>query len=338
MSTSSAIALSSRLYRLWCEPPSTAEEIGLKGPFSEEQLAEVASDYPTGGVRRDSGAIRDALATANAPLGGREDIRLLIAEDEHWTVDDLLLDIDSGKAGIERREIPEHVWATTTGDLSTADVVAMASSAERQGASMVTAEELWRRVLGSDDPGYAPLAMYSLGVNFDEQGRYREAIAIWERAAESGHEEFAAQSLFNLGSLYYEHKEVEKAMDAFRRAIATGHPHHAPRSMWNLGTILLERGPIEQAIETYEDAARTPHVDAASKSGYRLGTLFAEHMECDKAIDAFERVVELRQYGYEVPAMNQLADIYEEAGKTEEADIWRQRAKSTAGQMDYGYY
>jgi len=312
--------------------------VGLKGPFSGEQLAEVASNYPAGGVRRGPEAVQEALAMANAPLGGREDIRLLIAEEQGWTVDDLLLDIDSGKAGIMRREIPESVWAITTGDLSVAEVAAMASSAEWRRASTVTVEELWRRILKSQDPNYAPQAMYALGVKFDEQGRHDEAIAIWEEAAESEHEEFAAQSLFNLGSLYYQEQEVDKAIDACRRAIATGHPHHAPRSMWNLGTILLERNAVEQAIETYEAAVRTPHIDAGSRSAYRLGTLFTERMEFDKAIDAFKRVVALHQYGHEVPAMHQLADLYKETGKTEEADIWEQRAKSTAGQMDYGYY
>jgi tetratricopeptide (TPR) repeat protein len=312
--------------------------VGLKGAFSEEHLAEIASDYPAGGVYRGAEAIQHALATANAPLGGREDIRLLIAEGEGWTVDDLLLDIDSGRAGIARREIPEEVWAITTGDLTVAEVAEMAENAEWRGASTVMVEELWRRILRSEDPDYAPRAMYCLGVRFDEQDRHEEAIAIWEETAESGHEEFAAQSLFNLGSLYYQRKEVDKAMDACRRAITTGHPLHAPRSMWNLGTILLELDAVEQAIETYEDAVRTPHVDAGSRSAYRLGTIFSERMEFDKAIDAFKRVVELHQYGHEVPAMYQLADLYKETGKTEEADIWEQRAKSTARQMDYGYY
>jgi Tfp pilus assembly protein PilF len=312
--------------------------VGQDGPFSGERLAEVAADYPVGGARRDPEAIRDALAMANAPLGGREDIRLLIAEEHGWTVDDLLLDIDSGKAGVERREIPEEVWRNTTGGVSVAELAEMASNAQWRGASKVTVEELWRRILGSEDPEYVPKAMYSLGVGFDEQGRYEEAIAIWEAAADSGHEEFAAQSLFNLGSLYHQRQEGDKAIDACRRAIATGHPHHAPRSMWNLGTILLERDAVEQAIETYEEAAKTPHVDAGSKSAYRLGTLFSERAEPDKAIDAFERVVEFRQYGYEVPAMIQLADIHDAAERTEEADLWRERAKETAGQMDYGYY
>jgi Tfp pilus assembly protein PilF len=312
--------------------------VGLRGPFSEKQLTEVASYYPTSGERRGLAAAQNALAIANAPMGGREDIRLLIAVEQRWTVDDLLLDIDSGQAGVERREIPEEVWAITTGDLSTAEVAAMAISAEWQGASMVTVEELWRRVLASGDPDYAPQALYSLGVRFDEQGRYDEAIAIWEEAAESGHEEFAAQSLFNLGSLYHQRQEIDAAIDACRRAIATGHPHHAPRSMWNLGWILEQRGEIEPAMESYDEAAKTPHADAASKSAARLGTLRAERGEIEKAVDAFERVVELRQYGYEVPAMNQLAGIYEQTGETEKAHAWQQRAKETAGQMDYGFY
>jgi tetratricopeptide (TPR) repeat protein len=312
--------------------------VGLEGPFSEARLIEIASDYPVGGALRDAAAVRDALVVANAPLGGLEDLRLLIAVDGRWTVDDLLLDIDSGRAGIERREIPESMWAITTENLSTAEVVAMASWAERRGASPVTGEELWRRVLASGDSAYAAQAMYSLGVRFDEQDRLDAAAQIWEDAAESGHEEFAAAALFNLGCLYFQKGEIDEAIDACRRAIATGHPHHAPRSMWNLGTILLRSGNPEEGLEILEQAAGTPHIDVASKSSYRLGELYAGRGQLEEARNAYLRVVECQQYGYEVSAMNQLVDLCEQTKRFDEAEAWRRMADRVSSQMDYGFY
>lgn len=311
---------------------------GLGGPFSNDLLANAAAEHETGGARHDRSAVREALATANAPLGGREDLRLLIAqEDSCWTVDDLLLDIDAGRAGVAKRPIAEGVWAIAGASASPAELIVLAEGA-RTARSDGQAEKLWRLAIATDDPEYAPLAMYRLGVMYDEEGDRVRASDIWEQAARSGHSDYAAQAMFNLGSIYYGAGETENAINACDRAIATEHPEHSPRAMWNLGVIYDEQGNIENAIGMLERAANTSHRDAASKATFRLGAIYDTRGETDQAINAYERTVAIGEYGYEVPAMEALADLYEKHGKIEQADKERKRAIATSSQMDYGWY
>lgn len=314
------------------------QRIGLRGPFSTDLLTEASAAYETGGARRDSDAVREALATANEPLGSREDLRLLIARAQGaWIVDDLLLDIDSGRAGVAEREIAEGVWAIAADAASPAELVVMGANA-RRAQSVGAAEMLWRRAIATDAAEYAPEAMYELGVMFDQQGEIEKSIEPWEQAARSEDAEYAPQAMFNLGILYWDREEAEKAIDACERAIRSGHPHHAPRAMWNLGTIYFEMGESEKAIEFYEHACETPHRDAGTKAGFRLGAIYEERGEADKAIIVYQRIIAMGEQGHEVSARYYLADIYDEQGESKKATEVRDEAKAISRQIDYGYY
>ena len=311
---------------------------GLRGPFSTDLLANAAAEHKTGGARHDRSAVREALAIANEPLGGREDLRLLIAQEKDcWTVDDLLLDIDAGRAGVAKRQIAKGTWAIAADAASPADLIVLAENASAAHCDG-QAEMLWSQAIATDDPEHAPLAMYRLGVMYDEQGDSVKATQSWEQAARSRHSDYAPQAMFNLGSIYYEGGETENAIDACERAIATSHPEHAPRAMWNLGVIYDEQGETEKAIAILERASETPHRDAVSKATYRLGAIYDMRGETDQAINAYERTIAIGEYAYEVPAMQALANLHEKHGEPKQAAEARERARATSSQMDYGWY
>lgn len=309
--------------------------VGLRGPFSTDLLAETAAADETGGVRRDGDAVRKALGVANEPLGGHEDLRLLIARAQaSWTVDDLLLDIDAGRAGVAGRQIAESVWEIAAGSASPADLIVMAKNAEDDDLT----EMLWRRAIATKDPECAPRAMYSLGVMYDEQGENVKAGKPWEQAAKSGHPEYAPQAMFNLGILYWDLGEAKKAIDACKRAIRSNHPHHSPRAMWNLGTIYCEMDKPEKAIELYERVCKTPHREAGTRAGFGLGEIYEKRGETDKAITAYKRIIAMREQGHEVSARHCLADLYDRLGEADKATEVRKEARAISSQMDYGYY
>jgi TPR repeat protein len=117
------------------------------------------------------------------------------------------------------------------------------------------------------DSGVGILEQYDKGCNYDEQGKYKEAVKWYRKAAEQGHIEAQA----NLGVMYSKGRGVEQdykeAVGWYRKAAKQGYA----RAQTNLGLRYEEGQGIEQdykeAIKWYNKAAEQGHALAQTNLG-----------------------------------------------------------------------
>ena len=102
--------------------------------------------------------------------------------------------------------------------------------------------ELYQRIL-ERDPGDT-LALSSIGFQYAQQGRKREALAMFERVAALKPDD--AEAHFDRGFLLQEFGDHEAAMAAFRRALAANPDHD--RAHYGLALSLISQRRLEEAV------------------------------------------------------------------------------------------
>ena len=190
----------------------------------------------------------------------------------------------------------------------------------------------------------------SLGIVYDNLGRYDKAIEYYEKALVVNLETFGPEhptvgTLYdNLGGVYdlqglYE-KAIEcheKALNISIKALGPEHPEVAT-SYNNIGLVYKRLNLYDKAIEYYQKSLEIKvkvlgpeHLDMAL-SYNNLGLVYEEQEEYEKAIDCYEKDlgINLKELGPEHPdvasSYNNLGSVYYTLGQYEKAVEYYQRA------------
>jgi tetratricopeptide (TPR) repeat protein len=102
--------------------------------------------------------------------------------------------------------------------------------------------ELYQRILEHDPAD--TLALASIGYQYAQQGRKREALAMFERVAALKPDD--AEAHFDRGFLLQEFGDHEAAMAAFRRALEANPDHD--RAHYGLALSLISQRRLEEAV------------------------------------------------------------------------------------------
>jgi tetratricopeptide (TPR) repeat protein len=195
--------------------------VGLEGPFPAELVEAAARFQDARGAARTPAAVKRGWKWANDALGGQDDLRLLRqGDDDAWSVDDVLVDLDQGARRTPSRPVPNRLWALAMERASPVEKVAVGTTASVVGRKG-DAASAFRQAAGSEDAEAAPLGAFMLGVLCGEEGKVVEAIAAYEEAWASDHPECAPKAMYNLAGMYSEQGETEKAIAAFERVLSS---------------------------------------------------------------------------------------------------------------------
>ncbi len=207
-----------------------------------------------------------------------------------------------------------------------------------------------------------PLAHYSLGGVYQQQGRYEEAlqemetcirlipknlpayykqgeIYLQQHKLDEAYKSFQMAlginpkrfyAYYGLGSVYLKRGELNAARAAFERAIRRNEKF-AP-AYYKLGQVLASENRFEDSLKTYNDAAKYQAFTA--EVWYELGVIFAQKGKPDGAIDLYRRAIAIApDYA---PAHLQLGDIYYVNNQHELAiEHYRQALQADSKNKDY---
>jgi len=159
-----------------------------------------------------------------------------------------------------------------------------------------------------------------IGLDYQEQGQFDEAIAAFEEAIRLDPDYALAH--YNLGRAYYLQGQMEQAAAAFEEAIQID-PEMA-EAYTNLGAVYSVQGKTEEAIAACETAIqRDPNDDMAH---YNLALAYADQGQLDEAITAYKEALRINPEN--VDAHYNLGHAYYRQGKLDEAVVaWKKTAE-----------
>ena len=181
-----------------------------------------------------------------------------------------------------------------------------------------------------------PLAHYSLGGVYQQQGKYEQALQEMETCIRLIPQNLPAYykqgeiylqqdrldeafksfkmvlgikpnwvyAYYGLGSVYLKRGELNAARATFEKAIRRNEKF-AP-AYFKLGQVLASENRFEEALKAYKDAAK--HQAYTAEVLYELGAIFAQKGNPDGAINLYRRAIAIDP-NY-APAHLQLGDIY----------------------------
>ena len=138
-------------------------------------------------------------------------------------------------------------------------------------------------------PDYAD-ACNSLGLAFQEQGKFGEAVIQFRRALAL--KPSVAEVHYNLGNVFKGQAKLDEAAAAYEQALAL-RPDFV-EAYCNLGNVLKEQGKLDAAVDRYRQALaiKPDYADAYNNLGSAsrdLGRLAEAHHAYEKAIELAPR-------------------------------------------------
>lgn len=157
-----------------------------------------------------------------------------------------------------------------------------------------------------------------------------ERLAVFTRATSSEPDNPALH--LAVASAFTEMERLEQAQQSVDRALALAPDWEAP--WFEYGKLWLRADDLERAAARFAEAARLmPSFSAALTN---LGAALAETERAGAAIEALEQALQSDPAGY--PILNNLAVIYREQGRLDEAISAGRRVIALAPEFVFGYY
>lgn len=211
--------------------------------------------------------------------------------------------------------IPQTSVPAVTPTLSAADHMDMGLDYQDQGEfdeAIAAFEEAIRL-----DPDYA-LAHYNLGRARYLQGQMEQAVAAFEEAIQIDPE--MAEAYTNLGAVYSAQGKTEEAIAACKTAIRLD--PNDDMAHYNLAGSYSDRGQLDEAITAYEEALRINPENADVH--YNLAHAYYRQGKLDEAVVAWQKAAELEPD--DSMTYNNIGRVYFEQGRFGEAVVELQKA------------
>ena len=171
-------------------------------------------------------------------------------------------------------------------------------------------------------PDYAE-AHNLLGVCYDEKIQYRRAQEEYQKALKL--EASNARFLNNIGYSYYLSGEYKQAIKAYQKALKLT-PDDV-RLHNNLGLAYGRRDEFDRAYEHFVKAV------GETNAHLNLGYIYNQQGRYEEAIKHYE--IALRAQPKSLPAVNNLAQLYERVGRLREAAAMTEQAKKLQQSVDH---
>jgi tetratricopeptide (TPR) repeat protein len=190
------------------------------------------------------------------------------------------------------------------------------------------AEQVYQILLGQTKDKIEKATCYHrLGWAKDDQGEYKEALALYEKSLAIREQSLPpthpdlAKSYMNIGTVYGEMGEYSKELSYHEKALAIkqqslppNHPYLAS-SYINIGSVYYSMGEYSKALSFYEKALAVQqqslpptHPDLAS-SYYGIGLVYENLGDYSKALSSYEKALAIQQQSLP-PTHPDLANSY----------------------------
>ena len=157
---------------------------------------------------------------------------------------------------------------------------------------------------------------YNIGLTFEEQGRYEEAITSYKNAISSKPD--FAEAYNNLGNAFQKQGKLENAINAYKKVLYLT-PHY-PEVFNNIGLTLQKQGKLAEARSAYNKALSIKPEFAEAHNN--MGIVQQIEGTLDEAILSYEAAINFKPDFAE--AYNNLGNIYKEQGKYDMAiDVYQ---------------
>jgi tetratricopeptide (TPR) repeat protein len=165
-------------------------------------------------------------------------------------------------------------------------LMACAAVATRQTTLWKNSETLWRRILMVD--GKNLMALYSLGVTLDTQGKSEEAASNYSALLKIKPNDVATHNKFGLCLISL--GKTNEALSEFRLVLRLD-PRNTD-AMNHLGNTFVHQGKVDEGIAQLRDALKIATNDAESHFG--LGNAFLQQNDVAQAVHHFTAAIEAR--------------------------------------------
>lgn len=166
-------------------------------------------------------------------------------------------------------------------------------------------------------------AYYMLGVVYYNNNSYLSAVDYFQKLERDFPDtEFFANAMQNIGLCYDKLNEKELAIEYFNKYLAAKPEAENKFAIYlQMAQILKDANQTENAIEILEELKANKDQDVAVEAAYQLGEIYLSQNSADKAIAEFKQAIKkgAPDNYYRLSAISQLASIYENAGKQQEA-------------------
>ena len=161
-----------------------------------------------------------------------------------------------------------------------------------------------------------PLAHYSLGGVYQQQGKYEDALHEIEICLRLSPKFYPA--IYKQGEIHLEQDRFDEALNSFQKVL--GIKPDWVYAHYGLGTVYLERGEFHAARGAFERTIRRNEKFAPAY--FKLGQVFARENRFEEALKAYEDAAKYQAYTAQV--LYELGVIFEQSGKPDGAiDLYR---------------
>ena len=181
---------------------------------------------------------------------------------------------------------------------------------------------------------YHGILYHQIGIVYQEQRQWREALAAYQRALElkeqHGQQHRMSSTYHQIGIVYQEQRQWREALAAYQRALELkeqhGQQHEMSSTYHHIGMVHQEQRQWQQALDAYQRALelQEQHGQQHELGGtyHNIGAVYQEQQQWREALAAYQRALELKEQNGQ---QHEMGSTYHQIGIVcQEQQQWRE--------------
>ena len=193
---------------------------------------------------------------------------------------------------------------------------------------------------------YHGIVYHQIGMAYQEQRQWREALAAYQRALEFKEQHQTGVTHHQIGMVYQWQRQWQQALEEYKKALKLkkrygqqrqlGHTYH------QIGRVYQEQQQWQQALDAYQRALelKEQHGQQQRLGGtyHQIGIVYQEQRQWQQALDAYQLALELKeQHGQQHQlggTYHQIGSVHEQQGELSSACTYYRRALAAERALD----